>query len=258
MIRAGGSNSTPGLGGDRAAVPDGNPVRSGGGGGEQRGEHAPAAAELGWPDSMATAAREGERSIDRGEGSDDGEGSSAGVVVGEERRGEDDEAEARERERGRGGFCAWPKSRDPLTSHHLASRAGAAPLKGEAKAIELGTPTPDPDPDPGGRSSHARRRITVINLARARVLCGRVVVAPWHRGNEGNVNRRKEIAEARTCSPLQKTHFGSSVWFGSEFFGFDMRAGDLEYKHCKYSVQLEDHSRHAAAASHGHTAEHLL
>lgn len=181
MIRAGGSNSTPGLGGDRAAVPDGNPVRSGGGG-EQRGEHAPAAAELGWPDSMATAAREGERSIDRGEGSDDGEGSSAGVVVGEERRGEDDEAEARERERGRGGFCAWPKSRDPLTSHHLASRAGAAPVKGEAKAIELGTPTPDPDPDPGGRSSHARRRMTVINLARARVLCGRVVVASLHRG----------------------------------------------------------------------------
>lgn len=88
--------------------------------------------------------------------------------------------------------------------------------------------------------------------------CGRCLVAPWHRGNEGNVNRRKEIAEARTCSPLQKTHFGSSVWFGSEFFGFDMRAGDLEYKHCKYSVQLEDHSRHAAAASHGHTAEHLL
>lgn len=85
MIRAGGSNSTPGLGGDRAAVPDGNPVRSGGG--EQRGEHAPAAAELGWPDSMATAARE-ERSIDRGgQRRRRGEQRWSGSGRGEERRG---------------------------------------------------------------------------------------------------------------------------------------------------------------------------
>lgn len=113
MIRAGGSNSTPGLGGDRAAVPDGNPVRSGGGG-EQRGEHAPAAAELGWPDSMATAAREGERSIDRGEGSDDGEGSSAGVVVGEERRGEE-RMMRRRREREREGEAVSVRGPSPET-----------------------------------------------------------------------------------------------------------------------------------------------
>lgn len=185
MIRAGGSNSTPGLGGDRAAVPDGNPVRSGGGGG---GRAARGARTCGGGVGLAGFHGHGGAgggAIDRSGGGQRrrrGEQRWSGSGRGEERRGEDDEAEARERERGRGGFCAWPKSRDPLTSHHLASRAGAAPVKGEAKAIELGTPTPDPDPDPGGRSSHARRRMTVINLARARVLCGRVVVASLHRG----------------------------------------------------------------------------
>lgn len=175
MIRAGGSNSTPGLGGDRAAVPDGNPVRSGGGGGggEQRGEHAPAAAELGWPDSMATAAREGERSIDRGEGSDDGEGSSAGVVVGEERM----MRRRRERERERRFLCVAQVPRPPHQSPPRLARGGrTGERRGEGDRVG------DPDPDPGGRSSHARRRMTVINLARARVLCGRVVVASLHRG----------------------------------------------------------------------------